>query len=73
MQYGLSKLTANRAAVILLFELIIAAVAAHYLAGETSRPQEWVGGAILAAAGLVAAFGDDQAPAPAESRAAPIS
>ncbi len=61
MQYGLTKLTANRAAVILLFELIIAAIAAHYLAGEISRPQEWIGGAILAAAGLVAAFGGGQA------------
>jgi drug/metabolite transporter (DMT)-like permease len=60
MQYGLSKLTANRAAVILLFELIIAAVAAHYLAGEISRPQEWIGGAILVVAGLVAAFGGGQ-------------
>lgn len=58
MQYGLSKLTANRAAVILLFELIIAAIAAHYLAGEVSRVQEWVGGCILAAAGLVAAIAE---------------
>ena len=57
MQFGLTKLAANRAAVILLFELIIAAVAAHYLAGEVSRPQEWIGGLILAAAGLLAAFG----------------
>jgi drug/metabolite transporter (DMT)-like permease len=58
MQFGLTKLAANRAAVILLFELIIAAVAAHYLAGESTRLQEWVGGAMLAAAGLVAAFGE---------------
>jgi drug/metabolite transporter (DMT)-like permease len=58
MQFGLTKLAANRAAVILLFELIIAAIAAHYLAGETTRLQEWVGGAMLAAAGLVAAFGE---------------
>ena len=57
MQFGLSKLAANRAAVFLLFELIIAAVAAHYLAGEVSRPQEWIGGAMLAAAGLLAAIG----------------
>jgi drug/metabolite transporter (DMT)-like permease len=63
MQYGLTKLTANRAAVILLFELIVAAVAAHYLAGEVSRAQDWVGGTLLAAAGLVAAMGSpsDQA------------
>lgn len=58
MQYGLTKLTANRAAVILLFELIVAAVAAHYLAGEVTRMQEWVGGAMLAAAGVVAAMSE---------------
>ena len=58
MQHGLSQLSANRAAVILLFELIVAAIAAHYLAGEVSRIQEWVGGCMLAAAGLVAAIGE---------------
>ncbi len=58
MQHGLSQLSANRAAVILLFELIVAAVAAHTLAGEVSRIQEWVGGCVLAAAGLVAAVGE---------------
>jgi drug/metabolite transporter (DMT)-like permease len=65
MQYGLSKMAANRAAVILLFELIIAAIAAHYLASEVSRAQEWVGGVLLAAAGLVAAMGTDKMPRPA--------
>lgn len=53
LQYGLSKLSANRAAVILLFELIVAAIAAHYLANESSRPQDWFGGAMIVAAGLV--------------------
>ena len=33
--YGLSKLPANRAIVILLFELVVAAFAAYFLAGET--------------------------------------
>jgi len=53
LQYGLSQLTANRAAVILLFELIVAAIAAHYLANESSRLQDWLGGAMIVAAGLV--------------------
>lgn len=53
LQYGLSHLAANRAAVIMLFELVVAAVAAHYLAGETSRPQDWIGGAMIVAAGLL--------------------
>jgi drug/metabolite transporter (DMT)-like permease len=56
MQYGLSKLSANRAAVILLFELIVAAIAAHYLAGEQSRLQEWIGGTMICAAGLTATY-----------------
>jgi drug/metabolite transporter (DMT)-like permease len=54
LQYGLTRTAANRAIVILLFELVIAAVAAHYLAGERLRLQDWVGGAFIAAATLVA-------------------
>lgn len=57
LQYGLSQLTANRAAVILLFELIVAAIAAHFLANESSRLQDWLGGAMIVAAGLATTFG----------------
>lgn len=57
LQYGLSKISANRAAVILLFELIIAAIAAHYLADEVTRIQDWVGGAMIVGAGLIATMG----------------
>jgi drug/metabolite transporter (DMT)-like permease len=56
MQYGLTKLSANRAAVILLFELIVAAIAAHYLANEVTRLQEWIGGLMIVAAGLLVTF-----------------
>lgn len=52
LQYGLSRLPANRAIVILLFELVVAAVAAHYLAGEALRPQDRVGGALIVSATL---------------------
>ena len=52
LQYGLSRLPANRAIVILLFELVVAAVASHYLAGEVLRPQDWIGGALIVAATL---------------------
>ncbi len=57
LQYGLSRLPANRAIVILLFELVVAAVAAHYLAGESPRPQDWFGGALIVAATFVSAWG----------------
>ena len=56
MQFGLTKMAANRAAVILLFELIVAAIAAHYLANEISRLQDWVGGFMIISAGLLAAY-----------------
>ncbi len=74
MQFGLTKMAANRAAVILLFELIIAAIAAHYLAGEISRAQDWIGGTMIIAAGLLAAFFEPHAvpaktPADTEERA----
>jgi drug/metabolite transporter (DMT)-like permease len=76
LQYGLARLPANRAIVILLFELVVAAVAAHYLAGERLRPQDWVGGALIAlatlASGLVEARRDRSAlPASSLSSDAP--
>ena len=52
LQYGLTRLPANRAIVILLFELVVAAFAAWWLAGETLRAQDWVGGAFIVAASL---------------------
>ena len=52
LQYGLSRVSANRAIVILLFELVIAAIAAYLLAGESLRPQDWIGGALIACASL---------------------
>lgn len=55
LQYGLARLPANRAIVILLFELVIAAAASHWLAGERLRPQDWIGGALIVAATLASA------------------
>jgi drug/metabolite transporter (DMT)-like permease len=60
MQYGLSRLPANRAIVILLFELVIAAFAAYLLAGETLRLQDWVGGAFI----VLACVASSRAPQP---------
>lgn len=52
LQYGLSRVPANRAIVILLFELVVAAAASYCLAGERLRPQDWAGGALIVAASL---------------------
>jgi drug/metabolite transporter (DMT)-like permease len=52
LQYGLARMPANRAIVILLFELVVAMIAAYYLAGETLRLQDGIGGALIVAASL---------------------
>ena len=53
LQYGLSRTPANRAIVVLLFELVVAAIAAALLAGESLRPQDWAGGLLIVAATVV--------------------
>lgn len=57
LQYGLSRMPANRAIVILLFELVVAAAAAHFLAGEALRLRDWIGGALIVAATVASATG----------------
>lgn len=52
VQYGLTRVSANRAGVILLFELVVAAVAAWILAGEHMELREWIGGALIIVASL---------------------
>lgn len=55
VQYGLTRIPAGRAIVILLSELAVAAVAAWWLAGETMGLREWLGGALIVAASLISA------------------
>lgn len=52
VQYGLHHTPANRAIVILLSELIFAALSSWLLAGESMGLREWVGGGMIAAASL---------------------
>lgn len=52
VQYGLAHVPATRAIVIMLFELLVAAVAAYWLADEVMGPQEWLGGMMIVAASL---------------------
>lgn len=53
VQHGLTQLPANRAIVIYLFELVVTALSAWLLAGEVLEPQEWAGGLMIVAAGLL--------------------
>jgi len=73
LQYGLSRLPANRAIVILLFELVVAAVAAHYLAGERLRTADWIGGALIASATLASGWLESRRGPPAPAPSSPPS
>lgn len=53
VQYGLTHISANRAIVIYLFELVVTAVSAWLLAGEVLELREWIGGGMIVAAGLL--------------------
>jgi drug/metabolite transporter (DMT)-like permease len=55
VQYGLTRITAGRAIVILLSELVVAALGSWWLAGEMMSPREWLGGALIVAASLISA------------------
>lgn len=52
IQYGLTHVPANQAIVILLSELVVAAVAAYFLTSETMILREWIGGAMIISASL---------------------
>jgi drug/metabolite transporter (DMT)-like permease len=56
VQYGVTQIEANRASVIFLFELVVAAFASYYLAHEVMSMNEWIGGSLIIAAALIAAF-----------------
>lgn len=53
VQFGITHTPANRAAVIFMFELVVAAVSSYLLAGEAMTVREWVGGTMIIAAALL--------------------
>lgn len=54
VQYGVTHMTAARASVIFLFELVVAAIAAYFLAGEAMTINAWIGGALIVSAAIYA-------------------
>jgi drug/metabolite transporter (DMT)-like permease len=53
VQYGVTHLAANRAVVLFLFELVVAAVSSWMLAGEHMDLREWLGAALIVSATLL--------------------
>lgn len=54
--YGVSNMPVQRSAVIMLFELIVGAATAWWLAGELVDLRDWIGGGMIVGAGLLAVF-----------------
>jgi drug/metabolite transporter (DMT)-like permease len=53
VQYGLSYTSANRAIVIFMFELVVGAVSAYWLADEAVTLREALGGVMIITASLL--------------------
>ncbi len=56
VQYGVTHMPVYRSAVILLFEIVIAAVSAELLTNEVILTREWIGGMLIIAAALESAY-----------------
>lgn len=53
VQFGIAHLPANRAVVLFLFELVVAAVTSYFLAAEAMGWQEWAGATLIVSASLL--------------------
>jgi len=54
--FGVSYLPVQQSAVILLFEVIVGAISAYLIIGETMVLREWLGGGLILSAGLYVVF-----------------
>lgn len=53
VQYGVTHMTANRAVVLFLFELVVAAITSYFLADERMELRDWLGAALIVSASLL--------------------
>ncbi|MFM2397414.1 MAG: hypothetical protein RLZZ144_664 [Pseudomonadota bacterium] len=53
VQYGVTHLSANRAVVLFLFELVFAAISSYFLANEAMALREWLGAGLIISASLL--------------------
>jgi len=52
VQYGVTHLPSNRAMLLFLFELVVAAVTSYLLAGQEMALRDWLGAALIVSASL---------------------
>ncbi|HDR9807481.1 TPA: DMT family transporter [Burkholderia cenocepacia] len=64
VQYGLARVPANRASIIMLFEIVITALSAWVFANELPSAREWAGGACIVLATLLSSRVHRAAPVP---------
>ncbi len=57
--YGITHTLVTRAAVIFLFELVVAAISSYWLANEIMTPHEWLGGSLIIVAAIFAAKAEE--------------
>lgn len=53
VQYGVTHLSANRAVLLFMFELVFAAVSSYFLANETMQLRDYVGATLIISASLL--------------------
>lgn len=53
VQYGVSHMPSNRAALLFSFELVVAALSSYLLAGEVMGLRDWVGALLIVSASLL--------------------
>ncbi|MDO8351126.1 MAG: EamA family transporter, partial [Gallionella sp.] len=53
VQYGVTHMPANRAMLLFLFELVVAAIASWLLADEAMGLRDWLGAALIISASLL--------------------
>jgi len=53
VQYGVTHLRSNRAMLLFLFELVIAAISSYLLANEMMHLRDWIGASLIISASLI--------------------
>jgi drug/metabolite transporter (DMT)-like permease len=53
VQYGVTHLLSNRAMLLFLFELVIAAISSYFLANEAMQLRDWLGATFIVSASLL--------------------